>query len=71
MNVSPRCALIPGRRLEAAGPGKWLVHCHIAHHTTNNHVEEKGGGGLMVLIDVSRRGPELPASVGRAADCLT
>jgi hypothetical protein len=33
-------------------PGKWLLHCHIPHHTTNNNVEEKGGGGLMLVIDV-------------------
>ena len=32
--------------------GKWLIHCHIPHHTTNNNTEMKGGGGLMVVIDV-------------------
>lgn len=32
--------------------GKWLVHCHIPHHTSNNNEEHKGGGGLMVVIDV-------------------
>jgi FtsP/CotA-like multicopper oxidase with cupredoxin domain len=46
----------PGQRYDvvwqARRPGKWLVHCHIGHHTTNNNVEEKGGGGLMVVIDV-------------------
>ncbi|RWD47956.1 DUF4396 domain-containing protein [Mesorhizobium sp.] len=46
----------PGQRYDvvwqARRPGKWLIHCHIGHHTTNNNVEEKGGGGLMVLIDV-------------------
>lgn len=31
----------------------WLIHCHIAHHTTNNHTEANGGGGLMMIIDVS------------------
>jgi FtsP/CotA-like multicopper oxidase with cupredoxin domain len=37
----------------AREPGKWLVHCHIPHHTTNNNVEVDGGGGLTMLIDVS------------------
>jgi FtsP/CotA-like multicopper oxidase with cupredoxin domain len=36
----------------ALKPGKWLIHCHIAHHMTNNNVEEQGGGGLMMIIDV-------------------
>lgn len=47
----------PGQRYDviwtALRPGKWLIHCHIGHHTTNNNVEEKGGGGLMVVIDVA------------------
>jgi manganese oxidase len=47
----------PGQRYDvlwkALRPGKWLVHCHIPHHTTNNNVEMQGGGGLMVVIDVS------------------
>ncbi len=47
----------PGQRYDvlwkARLPGKWLVHCHIPHHTTNNNVEEKGGGGLVMLIDVT------------------
>jgi len=47
----------PGQRYDviwkARQPGKWLIHCHIPHHTTNNNVEEKGGGGLMVVIDVA------------------
>jgi len=46
----------PGQRYDviwaARGLGKWLIHCHIAHHTTNNNVEVKGGGGLMMIIDV-------------------
>ncbi|PAQ09412.1 DUF4396 domain-containing protein [Mesorhizobium temperatum] len=46
----------PGQRYDvvwqARRPGKWLIHCHIGHHTTNNNVEEKGGGGLTVVIDV-------------------
>ncbi|MER9326840.1 DUF4396 domain-containing protein [Mesorhizobium sp. M0488] len=47
----------PGQRYDvvwkAQRPGKWLIHCHIPHHTTNNNSEDKGGGGLMVVIDVS------------------
>jgi FtsP/CotA-like multicopper oxidase with cupredoxin domain len=46
----------PGERYdviwEAREPGRWLLHCHILHHTTNNNVEEKGGGGLTLVIDV-------------------
>jgi FtsP/CotA-like multicopper oxidase with cupredoxin domain len=46
----------PGQRYDviwkARNPGKWLIHCHIGHHTTNNNVEAQGGGGLMVVIDV-------------------
>jgi hypothetical protein len=33
-------------------PGKWLVHCHIPHHTTNNNVEQKGAGGLTLILNV-------------------
>jgi hypothetical protein len=47
----------PGQRYDviwtARLPGKWLIHCHIGHHTTNNNVEMSGGGGLMMTIDVS------------------
>lgn len=47
----------PGQRYDvlwpARGPGKWLLHCHISHHTTNNNVEARGGGGLMLLVDVA------------------
>jgi FtsP/CotA-like multicopper oxidase with cupredoxin domain len=47
----------PGQRYDviwkARQPGKWLIHCHIPHHTSNNNVEMKGGGGLMVIIEVS------------------
>lgn len=47
----------PGQRFDvlwrALRPGKWLLHCHIPHHTTNNNVEEKGGGGLTMIIDVN------------------
>jgi len=47
----------PGQRYDviwtAQRPGKWLVHCHIPHHTANNNVEEKGGGGLTMVIEVA------------------
>jgi FtsP/CotA-like multicopper oxidase with cupredoxin domain len=47
----------PGQRFDviwtARRPGKWLVHCHIPHHTTNNNVERDGAGGLTMVIEVS------------------
>lgn len=47
----------PGQRYDviwkARQPGKWLVHCHIPHHTTNNNVEHQGGGGLTMILEVS------------------
>jgi FtsP/CotA-like multicopper oxidase with cupredoxin domain len=47
----------PGQRYDviwtAREPGKWLLHCHIGHHTTNNNVETQGGGGLMMIIDAA------------------
>lgn len=47
----------PGQRYDvvwrALNPGKWLIHCHIGHHTTNNNTETDGGGGLMMVIDVA------------------
>ncbi len=47
----------PGERYDviwtAREPGKWLLHCHINHHTTNDNVEEQGGGGLMLVLDVA------------------
>jgi Domain of unknown function (DUF4396)/Multicopper oxidase len=47
----------PGQRFDviwkARTPGKWLIHCHIGHHTTNNNLEMQGGGGLMMVIAVS------------------
>jgi FtsP/CotA-like multicopper oxidase with cupredoxin domain len=47
----------PGERYDviwmAREPGKWLIHCHILHHTTNNNVEEQGGGGLTMAINVT------------------
>lgn len=46
----------PGQRYDvvwtARKPGKWLVHCHIPHHTANNNVAHKGGGGLMIVLDM-------------------
>ncbi|MBA3319746.1 MAG: multicopper oxidase domain-containing protein [Gemmatimonadales bacterium] len=46
----------PGQRYDviwtARQPGKWLIHCHIGHHTTNNNVETRGGGGLMMVVEV-------------------
>jgi FtsP/CotA-like multicopper oxidase with cupredoxin domain len=46
----------PGQRYDviwpARKPGRWMIHCHISHHTTNNNVETKGGGGLMMHIEV-------------------
>jgi FtsP/CotA-like multicopper oxidase with cupredoxin domain len=49
--------IAPGQRYDviwtAQKPGKWLLHCHITHHTTNNTVETDGGGGLMVILDVA------------------
>jgi manganese oxidase len=47
----------PGERYDviwqARKPGKWLLHCHIPHHTTNDNTEEEGGGGLMAVINVT------------------
>jgi len=47
----------PGQRFDviwtALKPGKWMIHCHIPHHTTNNNTEENGGGGLMMHIEVA------------------
>jgi FtsP/CotA-like multicopper oxidase with cupredoxin domain len=46
----------PGERYdviwEARERGRWLVHCHIPHHTTNDNVEVEGGGGLTMIINV-------------------
>ena len=39
---------------KAREPGRWLVHCHISHHTANDDVEEHGGGGLTMVFDVRR-----------------
>ena len=47
----------PGERYDvlwtARRPGKWLVHCHINHHTTNDGAEQGGAGGLTALIEVT------------------
>ena len=47
----------PGQRFDviwtARMPGKWLIHCHIPHHTENDSVSDQGGGGLMMVIDVA------------------
>ena len=47
----------PGERYDvvwtAREPGKWLIHCHIPHHTTNDNVEVQGGGGLTMLIEAT------------------
>jgi len=48
----------PGERYDviwtARQPGKWLIHCHINHHTTNDNVEVDGGGGLTTIIEVTQ-----------------
>lgn len=47
----------PGERYDviwtAREVGKWLIHCHIPHHTTNDNVEEQGAGGLTMVINVT------------------
>ena len=47
----------PGERYDviwpARLPGKWLLHCHINHHTTHNGAEEEGGGGLTLVLSVT------------------
>lgn len=47
----------PGERYDviwtARGKGKWLLHCHIPHHTTNDNVEVKGAGGLTMIINAT------------------
>jgi hypothetical protein len=46
----------PGERYDveftARAPGKWLLHCHILHHTTNDGREVNGGGGLVMVVNV-------------------
>jgi FtsP/CotA-like multicopper oxidase with cupredoxin domain len=47
----------PGERYNviwtARDQGKWLLHCHIPHHTTNNNAEVQGAGGLTMIINVT------------------
>jgi FtsP/CotA-like multicopper oxidase with cupredoxin domain len=47
----------PGERYDviwtAREPGRWLLHCHVNHHTTNDNHEDQGAGGLTVIIEVS------------------
>lgn len=46
-------SVAPGERYDIEftpdRPGKWMLHCHIPHHTTNDHHEP---GGIMTMIDV-------------------
>lgn len=46
-----------GERYDVIWParekGKWLLHCHIAHHATNDNVEVQGAGGLTMIINVT------------------
>jgi len=46
-------SVAPGERYDIEftpdRPGKWMLHCHIPHHTTNDHHEP---GGLMMMINV-------------------
>ncbi len=46
----------PGERYGViwTATGRWLLHCHIPHHTTNDNVEEQGAGGLTMILNVSR-----------------
>lgn len=46
----------PGERYDviwtAKKPGKWLIHCHINHHTTNGS-QQHGRGGLLLALNVT------------------
>ena len=46
-------SVAPGERYDIEftpdRPGKWMIHCHIPHHTTNDHSEP---GGLMMMLNV-------------------
>ena len=46
-------SVAPGERYDiefvATESGKWMLHCHILHHTTNDNVEP---GGLMLMVNV-------------------
>ena len=39
----------PGQRYDviwtALKPGKWMIHCHISHHTTNNNASRTAAAG--------------------------
>jgi FtsP/CotA-like multicopper oxidase with cupredoxin domain len=54
--VKDTLSIAPGERYDvefvARAPGRWLLHCHIAHHTTNDNREVEGGGGLTLLVEV-------------------
>ena len=47
----------PGERYDvvwtAPKPGRWLLHCHITHHTTNDGAEVEGGGGMTMVIEAA------------------
>ncbi|RAM49985.1 MAG: copper oxidase [Hapalosiphonaceae cyanobacterium JJU2] len=47
----------PGERYNviwtAREKGRWLLHCHIPHHTTNDNAEVQGAGGLTMIINVT------------------
>lgn len=51
--IKDTVSVAPGERYDIEftpdRPGKWMLHCHIPHHTTNEHVEP---GGLMMVINV-------------------
>lgn len=46
-------SVAPGERYDIEfipdRPGKWMLHCHIPHHTTNDHHEP---GGIMMMINI-------------------
>jgi hypothetical protein len=31
-------------------PRKWLIHCHIPHHTSNNNVEAQGAKQVWLYV---------------------
>jgi FtsP/CotA-like multicopper oxidase with cupredoxin domain len=52
-------SVAPGQRFDvefvADQDGKWLLHCHIAHHLTNDD-EGAGMGGLTIVLNVTDSG---------------
>ncbi|OGG15364.1 hypothetical protein A3D77_07530 [Candidatus Gottesmanbacteria bacterium RIFCSPHIGHO2_02_FULL_39_11] len=52
--IKDTVSVAPGERYDVEftpdRPGKWMLHCHIPHHTTNEHVEP---GGLMMIVNVT------------------